>query len=334
MSAICSLKIDTFCHVLPLKYKETLEKNYASPLLDIRNPTLYDLDYRFRIMDKYEGLMHVLTLAVPPLEAIADSKQSVELAKMANDGMAELVSKYPDRFAAAVAALPLNNIDASLEEIDRAFNDLKFRGIQIFTNINDKPLDSPEFLPLFEKMAQYDLPIWIHPWRVIDVADYRTEEKSKYLTHLMFGWPYDTTVAMTRLVFGGILEKYPTLKLIVHHCGAMIPFLWQRITHAMDGHEMVAKGPFKNKLTKAPIDYYRMFYADTAINDNVSGMMCGLEFFGIDKLLFATDMPYDNQLGDRKTRENINVIEKMDITELDRKKIYEDNARKLMRLPV
>ena len=90
----------------------------------------------------------------------------------------------------------------------------------------------------------------------------------------------------------------------------MIPFLWQRICHAMDGHEMVKKGPFKNKLTKAPIEYFKMFYADTAINDNPSGLMCGLDFYGIDHLLFATDMPYDNQLGDRKTRENINAIKK------------------------
>jgi len=285
-------------------------------------------------MDKFAGLMQVLSLGAPPLESIADSKQSVELAKMANDEMAELVFKYPDRFAAAVASLPFNNVDASLKEIDRAVNDLKFRGIQIYTNINDKPLDAPEFMPIYEKMSDYNLPILIHPWRVIDFADYKSEDKSNYLVHLIFGWPYDTTVAMMRLVFGGVLEKYPNLKFISHHCGAMIPFLWQRITHAMDGHEMVGKGPFKNVLTKPPIEYFRMFYADTAINDNPSGLMCGLDFYGIDHLIFASDMPYDNQLGERKVRECIKAVEKMDISDLEKKMIFEDNVRNLMRLPV
>jgi len=334
MKSLFQLKIDAFCHILPLKYKETLEKDYPSPLLDIRNPTLFDLETRFRVMDKFEGLMHVLSLGVPPLEAIADSNKSADLAKMVNDEMAELVFRYPDRFAAAVASLPLNNVDACLDEIDRAMNDLKFRGIQVFTNVNDKPLDSPELFPIYEKMEQYNLPIFIHPWRVINFADYKSEEKSQYLIHLIFGWPYDSTVAMMRLVFGGILEKYPKLKVVAHHCGAMIPFLWQRIAHAMDGHEMVGKGPFKNKLTKAPIEYFKMLYADTAINDNTKGLECGLEFFGTDHLIFASDMPYDNQLGERKTRENINAVEKMDIDDTEKKKIFEDNVRNLMRLPV
>lgn len=334
MGRVYSLKIDAFCHILPVKFKELVEKDYPSPLLDIRNPTLYDLDHRFRIMDKYQGLVHVLSLATPPLEAIANPSQSAELAKMANDQMAELVFRYPDRFVAAVAALPLNDIDASLREIDRAVNDLKFRGIQIFTNINGKPLDSPEFMPIYQKMAEYNLPVWIHPFRPITFADYKSEEKSTYVIHLIFGWPYESTVAMMRLVFGGVLEKYPNLKLIAHHCGAMIPSLWQRITHAMDGHEMVGKGHFKKNLTRPPIDYFRMFYTDTAINDNPAGLMCGLDFYGVDHLLFASDMPYDNQNGDRKTRECINAVEKMNISDADKKKIFEDNIIKLLRLPV
>jgi len=114
-------------------------------------------------MDKYEGLMHVLTLAVPPLEAIADSKQSVELAKMANDGMAELVSMHPDRFAGAVAALLLNNIDTSLEELDRAFNALKFRGIQIFTNINDNLLTHRIFCSFLKKWLNMICPYGFIP---------------------------------------------------------------------------------------------------------------------------------------------------------------------------
>ena len=159
--------------------------------------------------------MQVLTVGpVPPLEAFATPEQAVELAKMANDEIAELVAKYRDKFVAAIALLPMNNIDAALKETDRAINDLGFRGIYVHSNINGKPLDAPEFLPLIEKMSKYNLPIYIHPWRPNEFTDYQTESASKYMIAGTFGWPYETTVAMTRLVFSGILEKFPNLKVV------------------------------------------------------------------------------------------------------------------------
>jgi len=332
------VKIDIFPHIIPIKYKEALYKA-APPSFYIQNvidatPTLFDLDARFQIMDKYEGLMQVLTLSAPPVEMIADSKKAVDLAKLANDGMAELVLKYPSRFVAAVACLPMNNIDAALEEVDRAINDLKFRGVQIYTPINGKPLDSPEFLPLYEKMSQYNLPIWIHPERAADFADYKTENRSRYMIFHIFGWPYETSAAMTRLVFSGILERYPNLKFITHHCGAFVPYFEQRIIGAYDHAEMLRGAKYKQGLTKAPIEYFKMFYYDTAIYGSTPALMCGYAFCGADHMVFATDMPYDSQLGDRYIRQTIEAIEQMDIGDLDKKKIFEVNARKLLRLPI
>ncbi len=332
------MKIDIFCHIIPMKYKEALYKVappgfYQKASIDT-TPTLYDLEHRFRIMDKYEGLIQVLTLGSPPVEEIVDSEKAVDLAKIANDEMAELVFKYPDRFVAAVACLPMNNIDAALQEIDRAMNDLKFRGVQVFTPVNDNPLDLPEFMPLYGKMSQYNLPIWLHPMRTADYADYRTENKSKYRLHSNFGWPYETSMAMTRLVFSGILERYPDLKIITHHAGGMIPYFEQRIVGAYDLMEMQRGEDYKQGLTKAPIEYYKMFYNDTAIYGSTPGLMCAYAFFGADHLLFGTDMPYDSQFGDRYTRQTINSIEQMDIPDSDKRKIFEDNARKLLRLPI
>ncbi|MFH1490988.1 MAG: amidohydrolase family protein, partial [Pseudomonadota bacterium] len=139
------MKIDIFPHILPKKYKEAFQKvNKSENFIKMHNiiPTLYDLDYRFRIMDEYGDLMQVLTLSSPPVEIFAAPKQSADLSRLANDEMAELVAKYPDRFAAAVACLPMNDMKAALDETDRAIKDLHFRGVQIFTPINDKPLDS------------------------------------------------------------------------------------------------------------------------------------------------------------------------------------------------
>jgi len=332
------MKIDIFPHILPIKYKEALYK-MAPPGFYIQDvietlPTLFDLEHRFRIMDKFEGLMQVLTLSAPPIEQIGDSRKAVDLAKLANDEMAELVLKYPDRFAAAVAALPMIDMEATLKEIDRSINHLKFRGIQINTPINNKPLDSPEFLPLYEKMSQYNLPIWIHPVREADFADYRTEKRSKYMIFHVFGWPYETAATMTRLVFSGVLEKYPNLKLITHHCGSMIPYLEQRIIGAYDHAEVLRGAKYKQGLTKSPIEYFKMFYNDTAIYGSTPGLMCAYAFCGADHLLFATDFPYDSQFGERYIRQTIQSIEQMNISDKEKKMIFEDNARKLLRLPI
>jgi len=332
------VKIDIFPHILPIKYKEALYRLapaefYIKDVVETL-PTLYDLDHRFRIMDKFDGLMQILTLSSPPIEQIGDTKTAADLAKMANDEMAELVLKYPDRFAAAVAALPLNDMEAALKELDRAIGDLRFRGIQLNTPVNGKPLDSAEFLPIYEKMSQYNLPIWIHPVREADCADYKTEKRSKYMIFHIFGWPYETAAAMTRLVFSGILEKFPNLKIITHHCGSMVPYLEQRIIGAYDHAEMLRGAKYKRGLTRPPIQYYKMFYYDTAIYGSTAGLTCAYTFCGADHLVFATDFPYDSQFGERYTRQTIESIEQMEISDLEKKKIFEDNARELLRLPI
>jgi aminocarboxymuconate-semialdehyde decarboxylase len=228
----------------------------------------------------------------------------------------------------------LNNIDASLKELERAIVDLKFRGVQIYTHVNDKPLDSPEFEPLWEMMSRHKLPIWIHPTHGVTSNDYRSDTGSKYVVAGTFGWPYETTVAMTRLVFSGVLERWPDLKLITHHAGGMIPFYEQRIIAFHDLAEMQYGDKHLLGLTKTPIDYYKMFYGDTAIYGNTPGLMLARAFFGVDHLLFGTDFPFAGHNGERVTRQTINAIEEMEISDIEKKKIFEDNARVLMRLPI
>jgi predicted TIM-barrel fold metal-dependent hydrolase len=328
------LKIDAYTHIVPPRYKEALRK-FNPDLYDRQvapYPSLYDLDYRFRIMDKYEPLRQVLTLGRIPVEHVAGPEQAAELARMADDEMAELLAKYPDRFVAALATLPMNNVEFALKEADRTIKDLHFRGVYLHTPVDEKPLDLPEFMPLYEKMAEYDLPIVIHPMRKVDHPDYLTEKTSKYNMFSMFGWPYDTTSAMARMVFSGIMEKYPNLKIVTHHLGGMVPFYAERIRQFTQISRPGEKGL---GLKKEAIDYFKMFYADTAIYGNTPALMCGYSFFGSDHLLFGVDFPLgDTEKGDRNYRQTINAIEEMEIPDGDKKKIYEDNARKLMRLPI
>jgi predicted TIM-barrel fold metal-dependent hydrolase len=336
MKQTYELKVDAYSHIVPPKYAAVLSKlvpdQYEQKVA--YSPPLYNLDARFRIMDEFEPLRQVLTLGWPKLEEVASADKAPELARQANDEMAELVVKYPDRFVSAIAILPMSTIDEALKETDRAIRDLKFRGVYIYSNIDGKPLDLPEFLPLYEKMSAYDLPIYIHPMRGnADHPEYKTEKVSKYRMSATFGWPYETTAAMTRLVYGGVLERYPNLKVVTHHCGGMVPYFAERIRQFMQGMER--RGKDYLGLTKDAVDYYQMFYNDTALYGNPKALECAHDFFGSDRLLFGCDFPLgDTEFGSRNYRQTVNAIDRMAISDEDRKKIYEDNARKLMRLPV
>ena len=338
MGSSYSLKIDAYAHISPPKYTDVLRRDYPGFYNQILGacPPLFDMTERFRIMDKYPEVVQVLTVGpVPPLEAFANSEQAVDLAKRANDEMAELVNKYRDRFVAAIALLPMNNIDAAVKEAERAIKDLGFRGIYVHSNINGKPLDSPEFLPLYEKISQCDLPVYIHPWRSDDVAEYPAEKTSKFMIASVFGWPYETTAAMTRLVFSGILEKYPDLKVVTHHGGGMVSFYEQRILQHYGSHERGGRASYPKDLRKSPLEYYKMFYVDTAIHGNTPALMLAYHFWGADHMVVGADMPLgDHYFGFRSYRQTINAIEAMDITEAEKKKIFADNALRLLRLPV
>lgn len=335
------MMIDVFNHILPKRYLEERNRRALSRFTGLRSsryaeavPTLTDLSIRFKIMDKYEEYVQVLTIAAPPLEDIASPEDAVYLAKVANDELAELVAKYPDRFVAGVACLPMNAIDEAPKEIDRAIKELRLRGILIYTDVGGKPLDSAEFLPVYEKMAQYDLPIFIHPRREEIVPDYEGEDGSKYLIWTKLGWPHATSMAMIRLVCGGILERFPNLKFITHHAGGTVPYLITRIKLLDDFNEMRMGYRYEVTLTKPIDEYLRMFYNDTAVYGNTPSLMCAYAFCGADHMLFATDMPFDSQIGHRLIRETIRSVREMQIPDEEREKIFEDNAKKLLRLPI
>jgi aminocarboxymuconate-semialdehyde decarboxylase len=297
---------------------------------------MVDLDLRLRMMDQFGDYVQVLSLAAPPIEVLAAPADAPDLAALANDGMAEIVAQRPDRFPGFIASLPMNNPDATMKEIDRAIEGLGATGIQIFSNVNGLPLDDPTFLPLFERMAQADLPIWLHPSRTAAFADYATEDKSRLEMWWTFGWPYDTSVAMARIVFAGYFDRFPNLKIITHHMGGMIPYFAGRIGPGLDQLGSRTEDEdltvYAKRLKKRPFDYFKMFYADTALFGNRPAMECGLTFFGLDNVLFASDMPFDPEKGTFNIRETITDIDGLPISESDRQRIYEGNARRMLRL--
>jgi len=305
--------IDVFNHFMPKDYFDRLGELIPGHMVLSAFPklqTLVDLDARLRLLDRYDGMQQVISLANPPIELIAPPDQTPALARMANDALAEVCRRHPDRFPTFVAALPLNDIDASLAEIDRAIKELGARGVQLFTNVAGKPLSLPEYRPIFQSMVAHDLPIWIHPMRGPQFSDYAAEQASEDEIWFSFGWPYETTACMTRLIYSGIFDELPTLKIISHHMGGMIPYYagkinlgFRQIFFGAEGRNPVAD---ERGLKRRPVEYYKMLYADTALNDFDQGRW----------LIDGT----------------IRAVEALEISAAERERIYSGNARALLRL--
>lgn len=335
------MKIDIFNHVLPQSFFNGMIEaapRYKDMGKRVRNiPSLVDMNLRFGMMDEFGEYCQIPSLASPPIEMMVNPETAVMLAQLANDGMAELVAQYPDRFPAFVCALPMNHPEKAAEELQRAVEQLGAKGVQIYSNAAGKPLDQPEFAQIFELMAGYDLPILLHPARGAGFADYPGEEKSHYEIWWTFGWPYETSVAMARLVFSGLFDKHPAIKIITHHMGAMIPYFEGRVGHGWDqlGKRTSDEDyeALRRSMKKRPLDYFKMFYADTALFGAYSATKCGLDFFGVDRVLFASDAPFDPEGGTLYTRETIDVINRLDLSDDQRDQIFRLNAMRLFKLP-
>lgn len=330
------MKIDSYAHIVPPRFDRRLRaildqgtisdrvKLYG-PWLD-EDPVLCDLDARWRLLEPFEDYRQVLVLGAFPVEELGPPATTRELAREVNDELAELVRTYPDRFVGFAASVPLNDVDASLVEIDRAISELGANGILISTNIGGAPLDDPRFEPIFAKMAALDRPIWIHPTRSSVWPDYLTETESKYGIWWALGWPFETGAAMIRLVFSGRLESYPELKIITHHAGGMIPHFSGRLDSIQTEDQREA---FENRFTRPALDYFRQFYVDSAMFGAPHAVRCSLEFFGPDHMLFGTDMPLG---GPAVIPDTIRDIQDIGLPPEAEARIFSGNARRVLKL--
>jgi aminocarboxymuconate-semialdehyde decarboxylase len=328
--------LDIYTHILPDAFAREMDRvspglgNIAARLRKV--VPLHDLPARFRAMDAAGvGYRQVVSLPNPPIEEFASGAVAQELARIANDGMAELCARHPDRFPAFVAAVSLDDVDEALREVERAVTQLGARGVQVFTNVAGRPLDRPEYRPVFAAMAEHDLPVWLHPARTAVMPDYAAERRGRFEIWWCFGWPYETSVAMARLVFSGVFDRHPGLKVVTHHCGGMVPFYDGRIGPGMavlgsrtsdEDYSGILAG-----LRRPHLDYFRLFYADTAMFGGRSGLLSALDFFGPDHLVFATDAP----LG--PIPESVAALDRLARSEAERAAVMGGTAERLLRQP-
>lgn len=334
--------IDIFCHILPASYLEAARRMDGVNAFMFNRAAAFgimaDLDGRLKMADEFPGYWQVVTLASPPPETIAEPDVAAELARIANDAMTAIVAQHPNLFAGYVATLSLNNIDAALIEAERALSLPGARGIQLFTNVNGVPISDAHFMPLFELMAQKDMPVWIHPIRPMTVPDYPTEEVSKHELWWAIGWIYETTAMMLRLAFAGVFERWPDLKLITHHVGGFTPMLEARLASGMgkalygsrtpDARKEIIETPLKEPLAEA----VRRFYGDTASFGSAAAIECGLKFFGPERLLFGTDSPFDPEGGPGYIHATLRARDELDLAPEIRKQILSGNAQRLMNI--
>jgi predicted TIM-barrel fold metal-dependent hydrolase len=326
--------IDAFCHFFPDSIFKMMSQtsggttDVGKRMQGVR--TVWDLDARLKMMEPFQDYTQVLSLGLPPLEGMAGPDKTPDFAKAANDGLAELCAKYPDRFAGYVGALPMDNPDAAIKEAVRILVKGNANGLQLHTNVNGHCLDEPQFLPIFELAARTGKPICLHPARKPDVPDFPAEKKSRYEIWTIFGWPYETSATMARLVFSGIMTRFPDIKILTHHLGAMIPFFdaridtgWATLGSRTSDEDYSQVLP---SLGKPLIDCFKQFYGDTALCGSRAGTVCGIEFFSADHVLFASDAPFGPQGGAGYIRWAIDVMESLDIPKGDNEKICYRNA--------
>ena len=332
------LKVDVFNHIFPKSFFERLQEvtvNKGAIKRWLNIPFLHDIEVRFRTLEEFgPDYRQILSLSAPPIESINPDRQiTIDLARLANDSMADLVRAYPGRFPGFIASLPLNYPDDSVAELERAVNDLGALGVQLFSNVNGLPLDDERFFALFETADRLQCPILLHPARGATFADYASETTSKYEIWWTFGWPYETSAAMQRLVFSRLLDRLPTIRILAHHLGAMIPYFEGRVGYGLDqfGTRTAGEdyGALLAGLKKRPYDYFKMFWADTAVFGSRAATECGLKFFGTDQVVFASDAPFDPEGGPMYIRETIKVIDSLEISNEERDKIYKRNAERL-----
>jgi aminocarboxymuconate-semialdehyde decarboxylase len=329
------MTIDAFAHIHPPVYSQrvraALERGQDRHALEEWNvmlkedPALVDLNARWHSMDRFDDYRQILVPGAPPIEALGAPPEVAGLARDLNEELANLVAQYPERFVGFAAALPMSDVELALAELDHAVTSLSALGAQIYTNVLGKPLDLPEFDPVFARAEELGKALWMHPQRSAGRSDYPDagEQESRYDIYWTFGWPYETATAMARLVYAGVMERHPQLKVITHHGGGLVSHLRGRLREWPWGADASA---VRERLRKHPVEYLKQFYADTALMGNSHGLRCTIEFFGIDHVLFGSDFGFGN---DYLAKTIIDVTE-LHLDPAQAKQLCEDNARRLL----
>lgn len=331
--------IDAHTHGLHGKYLDSLEaaggdyarKNIANLHGLMQNkPHFFDVTSRVETLDRNGIELQVVSPGchLDSNSMPGDASVRLALARAINDNMARLMEDSRGRLV-GVGNVPLTDFEGSgSKEMERALRTLGLKAINIPTHLRGKPIDLAEFEPFWAKAAEMNVPVYLHPLAPIDASG-RPYEAEYDLIHA-FGWPFETVLALSRLVFSGTMEKYPGLKIVGHHLGGGIPFAWGRIAETYTPERQ--KKFLGRVLPKPVLHYFSNFYYDTVVGDNAPAIRCAYEVFGPDRIVFATDTPFGSGAGESRMADYPRVIRSLAFSDEENIKIFEGNIRQVLNL--
>ncbi len=324
-------KIDSFCHFSFPRVMEFLEKSEGRPhpftQLFGNNPTLVDVDQRIKQMDR-NGMSQNVLVPLPWLEmtpkVYSDPKLAREAAKMFNDGLAEVVAKYPKRFY-AVALLPTVNTDEMMAEYERTVKKMGFVGSLMAVGPTAKYPVHPDYEVLYKASEKDNAPIWTHPSRPPTIADFPDQKISEYNIFQAYSWLLDSSAAMTQIAFKGVFDRYPNVAIVIHHHGALVPLFVDRVTAGIAFFEKNT-GKKEDIRVKDPLAALKKFYVDTATQGfDTLKLQNAIDFFGVERCLFGTDCPMSLSSGEEFLQDAIKSLEALKLSKGDLEKIYSQN---------
>jgi aminocarboxymuconate-semialdehyde decarboxylase len=331
------MRIDIWTHVLSPAYVEHLERHgpQGRTSFFLAQRAMHDIDYRLSVINDYGDYRQILTPMPAPLVFDAEALSAPTLVGMVrrnNEEVAEIATRHPDRFAGHVAATPITDPDSATEEAICCVRDLGALGVQLEADAVNFPLHENRYEPLFAAMEELGAAVWLHPCRAPGTPGFASSTGS-FLLFLVFGWTFDTTITISQLIFAGIYDRHPDLKLIAHHGGGLIPHFSGRIETmpllaGLDSSGSLAQA--LERLKRKPSDYYKMPYVDTAMFGGEHGVRCIVDFFGPDHVLFGTDTPFDAQGGSYFVPRTTADIEGAIHSKATRDAIFEGNTRRIL----
>jgi aminocarboxymuconate-semialdehyde decarboxylase len=311
--------VDFHNHYYPPEYVESLRASASAVRVTYDadgNPCVhYPGDYNILVPGHRDIAYRQRVLDEPGVH-VESQPFAVQMARTINDAFARTVAERPGRFT-ALATLPLNDPAASVAELERAMRELGLPGAMVFSNVNHVALADERFEPLWRKANDLDAVIYIHPTDPAGV-----EAMMDYWLMPLVGFLMDTTLAASKLVFSGVVERFPRIRWVLTHMGGAIPYLAERLDRGFR-----AFADCRANISKPPSEYLRHFYFDT-VNFNPSAVRLALDFAGPDRILAGSDYPH--QIGSIPLM--LETIRGLDVDERVREKIFGGNAAALLGL--
>ncbi len=323
--------IDFHAHIITRSYIQMLKDRPTPPSLRRMDEEGYTVQYgrgleyavdarmlslerKLSEMDQAGVDTQVLSIAVPGVDCL-EPGLAVKVARAVNDELSDLAERSGGRFV-CLAVAPLSDVSAAVDEVKRSVGELGLRGVEVFSNLCGKPLDHPSLYPFYEAVSRLRVPVMVHPTSPAEPGGLMD-----YGLMTVVGFLFDSTLAVLRMVFSGLFERFPDLKVVLPHAGATIPYLLWRIDH-----QFRINPECRVRISRPPSEYLSRVYMDTAQNLHRPAMECFLRTVGPDRIVFGTDHPFAN------LKMSVDGWKAVIEAEEDREKVFWRNSAKILRL--